>query len=195
MSDLSKKKSAPIGISNRHIHLTVEHISILFGEGHQLTPLKDLKQIGQFAAEETVTMVGPKGSIQGVRVLGPARAHTQAEVSQTDAFRLGIKPPVRDSGETDNSPGVDIIGPVGRVTLQDGVILAGRHIHMGSTEAEELGLKDGERISVKVPGERGLVFNEVLIRVSSKYVLEMHVDTDEANACLLKNGQEVFILA
>lgn len=109
MSDLAAKRCVPIGISNRHIHLTAEHIQILFGEGHELKPLKDLQQPGQYAAEEMVTLVGPKGTIQGVRVLGPARKQTQIEISQTDAFRLGVKPPVRDSGQLDNTPGVDII--------------------------------------------------------------------------------------
>ncbi len=192
--DLAKDKCTPIGISNRHIHLSVEHIQILFGPGYELHPAKDLKQPGQFAAEESVSIVGPKGHIDGVRVLGPSRNHTQIEVSMTDAFKLGVKPPVRDSGDLAGTPGIDIIGPKGRVTVNDGVILAGRHVHMHTSDAEALGLQDKDHVKVRVPGERGLVFDNVLVRVSPSYTLEMHVDTDEANACLLKNGQTVEII-
>jgi putative phosphotransacetylase len=194
LTDLVKDKNAPIGISNRHIHLAEDHIQVLFGEGHQLTPMKDLKQPGQYAAEETISIVGPKGHIDGVRILGPARKQSQIEVSMTDAFKLGVKPPVRDSGDLAETPGIDIIGPKGRVTIPDGVILAGRHIHMHTSDAEGLGLKDKDHVKVQIPGERGLVFEHVLIRVSPNYRLEMHVDTDEANACLLKNGQTVQIV-
>lgn len=191
MSSSATEKCVPIGISNRHIHLCNDHIAILFGDRHELTPMKYLGQPGQYAAEETVTIVGPKGVLEGVRVLGPARGESQVEISQTDAFKLGVKPPLRDSGDLDNTPGIDVIGTVGRVTLKRGVILAGRHIHMHPREAAAFGVKNDDRIKVIVPGERGLVFEQVLIRVREDYVLEMHVDTDEANACLLKNGQMV----
>ena len=191
MVKLTAETSVMIGISNRHIHLTQEHVNILFGPGHDLTPLKELKQPGQYAAQETVTIVGPKGAIEGVRVLGPVRSKSQVEISQTDAYKLGVKPPVRDSGRIEDTPGIDVIGSKGRVNLTRGVILAARHIHMHPSDAAALGLKDKDKVRVAVPGERGLIFENVLIRVSPKYSLEMHVDTDEANACLLKNGQQV----
>ncbi len=191
MVSVAAETSVTIGISNRHIHLTREHVEILFGQGHELTPLKELKQPGQYAAEETVTIVGPKGAIKGVRVLGPVRSESQVEISQTDAYKLGVKPPLRDSGHVEDTPGIEVLGSTGRVSLARGVILAARHIHMHTSDAAALGLKDKDRVRVAVPGERGLVFENVLIRVSPEYSLEMHVDTDEANACLLKNGQQV----
>ncbi|HEX3015005.1 MAG TPA: phosphate propanoyltransferase [Desulfobacteria bacterium] len=189
-----ENKKVPVGISNRHIHLTTADIATLFGSGASLTHKKDLGQPGQFAAEEVVTLVGPKGKLEGVRVLGPARSKSQVEVSQTDAFKLGIKPPVRDSGKLDGTPGMEIIGPAGKLTLAEGVIIAARHIHMHTTEAEAFGLKDQDRVKVVVPGERGLVFDNVLIRSGATHKLEFHVDTDEANACMLANGVEVNII-
>lgn len=193
MTENAVNMTVPVGISNRHIHLTQEHIEALFGAGHELEPKKDLKQPGQYAAEEVVTLVGPKGMMEGVRVLGPARKKTQIEISQTDAFKLGVKPPVRDSGHLDGTPGIEIIGPVGRVSITEGVILAARHIHMYTTDGQAFGLKDGDRVKVIVPGERGLVFDNVLIRCGETHALEMHVDTDEANACLLRNEAQVTI--
>ena len=158
MVSLAAETKVTIGISNRHIHLTQEHVEILFGPGHELTPLKELKQPGQYAAEETVTIVGPKGAIEGVRVLGPARSESQVEISQTDAFKLGVKPPVRDSGHLEDSPGIEVIGDAGRITLNKGVILAARHIHMHTSDAIALGVEDKNKVRVAVPGERGLVF-------------------------------------
>lgn len=184
----------PVGISNRHIHLSQEHLEALFGPGYQLTVRKDLSQTGQFAAEETLTIEGPKSALKNVRILGPVRKETQVEVSRTDAFALGLQPPVRDSGYLAESPGIKLIGPKGTVELDKGVIIAQRHIHMNSADAEAFGVKDKDIVSVRVGGERGLVFDNVLIRVRDDFVLEMHIDTDEANAAMLSNGQLVEVL-
>ncbi len=184
----------PVGISNRHIHLSQQDLEALFGPGYELTVRNDLSQTGQYAAEETVTVEGPKSSMANVRILGPTRKETQIEISRTDSFGLGLKPPVRDSGFLDGSPGVTLIGPKGKVTLDKGVIIAQRHIHMTEAEAESFGVKDKELVSVRVGGERGVTFENVLVRVRNDFVLEMHIDTDEANASMLGNGQlvEVF---
>lgn len=185
----------PVGISNRHIHLSEREVTILFGEDYELVPFKPLSQPGQYAAEEVVTIKGPKGSIEKVRVLGPTRRQTQIEVSRTDCFTLGIIPPVRDSGDLENSVGVDIIGPNGTVTLNEGVIIAQRHIHMHTKDAENYGLEDKDRVYVQTGGDRSIIFENVLIRVSDKFSLEFHVDTDEGNAASLKNGQMVEIVS
>lgn len=184
----------PVGISNRHIHLSQEHIDVLFGVGHTLTKTKDLSQPGQFACEETVTIIGPKGTMSGVRVLGPARKESQVELSATDTFKVGVKPPARDSGKLDGTPGIVIEGPKGRVQLDRGVILAARHIHMTPDDAERYSLKDGDHVRVLVPGVRGGVFEYVLVRVNANYALDMHIDTDEGNAFSLVNGQELDVL-
>lgn len=181
----------PVEISNRHIHLSQEHIEALFGPGYELTPLKDLSQPGQFACTETVTLVGPKGSLTGVRVLGPARASSQIELAATDTFKLGVKPPVRDSGDLDKTPGLTVVGPFGQAELESGVIIAARHIHMNPKEGLKLGLKDGAHVSVEIPGLRGGVFNNVLVRISPQSALFMHIDTDEGNAFNLHNGDLV----
>lgn len=183
------KFKVPVGISNRHVHLTQEHLEKLFGPGHRLTKVKDLSQPGEFASEETVTLIGPKGSLEGVRVLGPVRDASQVEISATDTFTLGVKPPVRESGDLEGTPGIEIVGPAGKVHLEQGVIIAARHIHMSLRDAAAFGLRDGDHIEVEVPGERGGVFENVLIRVSPHYVLDLHLDTDEGNAFGLKNGQ------
>lgn len=184
----------PVGISNRHIHLTQEHIEVLFGAGHELTRTKDLSQPGQFACEEVVTLVGPKGSMPGVRVLGPARKATQIELAATDTFKLGVKPPVRDSGALEGTPGVEIVGPNGKVQLDDGVIIAARHIHMTTEDAQKYNLKDGDHVKVSIPGPRAGIFERVLIRVNDNYALDMHVDTDEGNAFGIKNGDLVEVI-
>ncbi|HHT42676.1 MAG TPA: phosphate propanoyltransferase [Firmicutes bacterium] len=181
----------PVGISNRHIHLSQEHLEALFGPGYELTIKKDLSQTGQYAAEETLTIEGPKSALKNVRILGPVRKETQVEISRTDAFSLGLKPPVRDSGHLEDSPGIKLIGPKGTIELDKGVIIAQRHIHMNEADAEAFGVKDKEIVSVRAGGERGLVFDNVLVRVRSDFVLEMHIDTDEANAGMLNNGQMV----
>ncbi|WP_088187659.1 phosphate propanoyltransferase [Desulfosporosinus sp. FKA] len=184
----------PVGISNKHIHLSQAHIEELFGAGHTLTKTKDLSQPGQFACEETVTLIGPKGSMPGIRVLGPARKASQVELAATDTFKLGVKPPVRDSGKLEGTPGIDVEGPKGKVHLDEGVIIAARHIHMTPEEAQKYSLKDGDHVRVVVPGVRGGIFDQVLIRVSPNYALDMHIDTDEGNAFSLANGMQLEVL-
>lgn len=175
----------PIGISNRHIHLSQDHLETLFGKGYQLNILKDLSQPGQYAAKETVTLKGTKGKLEKVRILGPVRKETQVEISVTDCFLLGVKPVVRDSGQLDGTEGITIIGPLGEITIDKGVMVASRHIHFHTDQAQEWGLQDGQRVKVYVPCQRPVVFDDVLVRVSDKYKLEFHLDTDEANAALL----------
>ncbi len=184
----------PVGISNRHIHLSKEHLEQLFGEGYVLHKQKDLKQVGQFAAEETVTLVGPKGKISNVRILGPLRKQTQVEVSRTDSYLLGIDPPIRDSGDLEGSAGITIQGPRGQVTIDEGVILAFRHIHFSPEDAERFGVRDKQLVSVVVEGTRSLILENVLCRVHKDYRLEFHIDTDEANAAGLKNGMELEVI-
>ncbi len=183
-----------VGVSNRHLHLCQADLETLFGPGHELTVLKDLGQPGQYATEEMVTLVGPKGSIPNVRVLGPVRSQTQVEVAMTDAYRLGVKPPLRDSGNLEGAAPITIEGPCGKVELGAAVILAWRHIHMHTSDAAAYGLKDKDTVQVRTGGERGVIFENVLIRVRDNFALEMHVDTDEANAALLRNGAEVEII-
>jgi len=184
-------KGIPVGISNRHIHLSAYHVEILFGKGHTLTPKKDLKQVGQYAAEETVMFVGPKGVLQRVRVLGPVRKITQVEISSTDGFSLGILPPLRDSGQIDGSAGLVVVGTAGAITLKEGVICAARHIHMSNEDAQRFGVSDGDRVTAETDGPRGCVFKNVLVRANSTCRLEFHIDTDEANAVGLKNGDQI----
>ncbi|MFV0519238.1 MAG: phosphate propanoyltransferase [Lachnospirales bacterium] len=187
-------KIVPVGVSNRHIHLSQEHINTLFGEGFSLTIFKDLSQPGQYACNEKVDLVGPKGTIKGVRVLGPARPVSQVEISLFDGFTMGVKPPVRNSGDTANSVGCKIVGPCGEVEITEGVIAAARHIHMHTSDAENFNLKDKDVVSVKVAGDRGGVFDQVLVRVHNDFALEFHIDLDEANAFALGNGATVEIL-
>jgi len=188
------KMIVPLGVSARHIHLAPEHIEILFGKGYSLTEMKPLSQPGQFAAEETVAVYGPKGSFNKVRILGPARGATQLEISQTDTFTVGIPAPVRMSGQIEGTPGMRIVGPAGEVTVDKGVIVAARHIHFHTTEAERWGIQDKQSLRVRVGGERGVVFENVIARVHESFSLDMHIDTDEANASGAKNGDQVEIL-
>ena len=171
-----------IGLSNKHLHLQKEHIEILFGKGHELTPTKPLVQPGQFACEEKVDIVGPKNTLKGIRVLGPARPETQVEVAMTDARTLGIKAPVRESGKLEGTPGCKIVGPCGEVEIDHGVIVALRHVHLSPAQAEVAGVKDKDIVSIKIEGERGLVFNNVLVRSGDAHEREVHLDTDEGNA-------------
>lgn len=185
----------PIGVSNKHIHLSRKDMDILFGEGSELTPIKDLGQPGQYACKEVLTVRGPKGEFGRVRVLGPLRNETQVELSKTDARTLGIKAPIRESGVLDGTPGVELIGPEGSVMIEKGAIVALRHIHMTPEIAKQWGIKDKDIVDVKVnDGERAGVLGNVLCRVSDKYALEMHVDTDEANAFCLDNNDTVTII-
>lgn len=182
------ERSAPIGVSNRHIHLDRADMDALFGPGSELTVKKMLGQPGQYASEEMVTIRGPKGEIGRVRVLGPLRPETQVEISVADGFTLGVKPPVRESGQLNDTPGIEIIGPKGSVKKESGVIAALRHIHMTPELAEKLHLADGQYIKTKIEGLRGALLDNVLVRVSPKYALEMHIDVEEANALGVKNG-------
>lgn len=181
-----------VGISARHVHLSKTDVETLFGTGHELKPFKELSQPGQYAAEEMVTVVGPKGVIEKVRVLGPERKKSQVELSISDCFKLGIKAPLRDSGDLSGSASVTLVGPSGSVTLQEGAIIAARHIHMHTTDAEKFHLEDGDRIYVRAKGPRGIIFGDVLVRVGDAHKLEMHVDTDEGNAVGLRNGDTVY---
>ncbi|AJG40440.1 phosphate propanoyltransferase [Thermotoga sp. RQ7] len=192
---LKKEPGIIVGVSNRHVHLSREDLETLFGKGYELTPVKELRQPGQYAAKETVTIVGPKGAIENVRVLGPVRKETQVEISRTDAFRLGVRPPVRDSGDLEGTPGIVIIGPNGILVKEKGVIIAKRHIHMHPKDAEYYGVKDKDIVKVIVEsGDRRLIFDDVLIRVREDFALEFHVDTDEANAAMLNTGDLVYIV-
>ncbi|MCP8970407.1 phosphate propanoyltransferase [Ectobacillus ponti] len=172
----------PIAVSARHVHLSQQHLSILFGSGHELKKKRELSQPGQFAAAETVLLAGPRGCIERVRVLGPCRRETQVEISRTDALRLGVAPPVRESGDTKGSAAVTIIGPAGSLFIKEGCIVAQRHIHMSPQDAQTFQVQNGELVQVEVQGERPLLFQHVRVRVSPRYQLEMHIDTDEANA-------------
>ena len=186
---VNNSKGIPVAISARHIHLTQEAVEILFGEGHQLTPLKELSQPRQFACEERLTIIGPKRSISKVRILGPVRGKCQIEVSRTDEYTLGIDAPVRASGDVANSPGITLEGPNGKLTLEQGVICAQRHIHMTPEDAEYFGVKHKDNVEVAMDTDgRDLIFGDVLVRVSEKYALEMHIDTDEANAAEISQG-------
>ena len=189
-----QEKSLPIGVSNRHVHLSQVHLDKLFGAGHPLEKLKDLSQPGQFAAKETVQLYGPKGLIDKVRVLGPLRRDTQVEISGTDSFLLGIKAVVRDSGQHDGSEKLRLIGPRGSVDLDQGVIVAARHIHMPPDQAAEWNLHDRQKVKVRVASARPVTFDDVLIRVNPQFQRELHLDTDEANAAMVDKSTQAFIV-
>jgi len=186
--------TVPVGISNKHIHLSQKDLEILFGEGAQLTFKKDLKQPKQFAAEEQVQLVGPKGTAT-VRVLGPVRGETQVELSMTDVRTLGLKGvPMRQSGHLEGTPGMKIVGPKGEVEIDHGVIVAQRHVHLSAAQAKEAGVVDQQIVSVKVVGDRELVFGNVVCRCGDAHEREFHIDTDEGNAAALANDVEVEII-
>ncbi|WP_322904030.1 phosphate propanoyltransferase [Paenibacillus campi] len=187
-------KVVPVGVSARHIHLSQEHIEILFGAGYELTEFKPLSQPGQFAANETVEVVGSKGSFPKVRILGPARPATQLEISLTDSFAIGVKAPVRESGHIEGTPGILIKGPAGEVEVQTGVIVAARHIHFHTADAEKWGINDQDKLKVRLSGERGMVLENVIARVSDSFALDMHIDTDEANAAGARTGDTAEII-
>lgn len=180
--------SIPIAISARHVHLKQSDVEKLFGEGYELTKRSELSQPGQFAANETLVIAGPKGSIERVRILGPTRSVSQVEVSLTDAFSLGIKPPLRESGDTEGSGSITLIGPKGTVHLDEGLIVAQAHIHMNMEDANALNVTNHDLVEVAIEGLRPIVIKNVKIRVSDKYVLEMHIDTDEANSGFITQG-------
>lgn len=194
MEETSVGFQVPVGVSARHIHLTQEHVEMLFGKGYHLTKKKDLMG-GQYACNETVTIVGLKlRAIENVRVLGPVRKASQLEISATDAMKLGVAAPIRESGNVAGSAPIAVVGPKGVIYLEEGCIVAMRHIHMSPSDAKAAGVRDGDIVSVKVDNERGTVFNQVKIRVSESFTLEMHIDTDEANASKIKTGDKVTII-
>ena len=181
--------------SARHLHVTEEHLEILFGKGYKLTPKKHLSQPGQFACEERVDIVGSKKELKGVSILGPCRPATQVEISLTDARSIGVKAPIRESGDVAESGACKLVGPCGEVELTEGVIAAKRHIHMTPEDAENLGVTDGEIVSVEIPTEgRKTIFGDVVVRVSPKYALAMHFDTDEANAAAVPGSCQACIV-
>ena len=178
----------PVASSNHHIHLSQADVEALFGAGHKLTRMRDLVQPGQFACEEQVVIEAPKGKMK-LRVVGPARKETQIELSRTDAFKLGLKPPLRMSGDLAGSPGCVVTNGENRIEIRQGVIIAARHLHLSPDEAAAYGLSDGDVVSLKFEGERGGVLDNVIVRSGEGHRLEAHIDTDEANAFFLRDGQ------
>ena len=188
------RMTVPVGVSARHIHLTQQDVEKLFGEGYQLTKKKELMG-GQFAANEQCTVVGLKlRAIENVRILGPVRKQSQVEISATDARTLGVNAPLRQSGDTKGSAPIALVGPKGAVYLDEGCIVAARHIHMTPAQAASVSLRDGDYVSVRMGNERGAVLDNVKIRVDESFSLEMHIDTDEANACQVKQGDIAAII-
>jgi len=183
-----------VEVSAHHIHLTQEHVEALFGKGHELTRHADLSQPGQFACKEQLTIAGPKGRVERVRVLGPTRKITQVEIAMTEQFKLGVHPPIRESGDIKDTPGCTLEGPAGSVALDRGVICALRHIHMTPADALLYGVRDKSFVRVRVAGDRELVFGDVLVRVDPSFALAMHIDTDEANAAHVQTGAQGYIV-
>jgi len=189
------KLDIPAGVSVKHCHLTKEHFKILFGAAAEPKRVKDIKQPGFYAAEEMIDVQGPKGVLKKIRLVAPYRDHTQIEIAVSDAMAIGIKPPVRESGDVKGSAGAVLIGPAGKIEIKEGVIIAQRHLHFSPSEAKSLGIASGEVVRVRAGAGQGrsTVFEDVVVRVSDKYSLEFHVDTDEANAAGIKTGDIVHI--
>jgi len=183
------KRFVPAAASNRHIHVSAQDLETLFGKGYALKPSRTLSQPGQFAAEETVSIVGPKGKIDNVRVLGPARGSTQAELFLADTFKLGIASVIRISGDIEGTPGATVIGPKGTVELTKGVIVAMRHVHLSTGQAAFLGLQNGDRVRIRKDGARALIFEDVPVRCGEGHHLELHLDMEEANAGAIQHGE------
>ena len=183
-----------VEVSAHHVHLSQDHVEALFGPGHQLTHHSDLSQPGQFACQEQLNLVGPKGRIERVRVLGPTRKATQVEIAMTEQFKLGIHPPIRESGDIQGTPGCVLEGPAGTVTIDRGVICARRHVHMTPADALRYGVRDKSAVRVRITGDRELVFGDVLVRVDPNFALAMHIDTDEGNAADVRTGAQGYIV-
>ena len=182
-----------VGVSNRHVHLKKEDLEVLFGVGYELEFYKPLKQPGQFASTDKVTIKTDKAEIENVRILGPVRNYTQVEISKTDAFKLGINPPVRASGDLKGSAGITIVGPKGTLKLNEGCIIADRHIHITPNQVKEFGL-DKEEVSVKIKGIKGGILEQVHLKIDENSYFELHLDTDDANAHLISDGDIVEII-
>lgn len=189
-----KENGIPVGVSNRHLHLSQEDQEVLFGKNYEMNRMKDLSQPGQYACKETVTLCGPKGAIERVRILGPVRKQTQVEILAGDCFKLGVAPMVRSSGELLGTPGVTLVGPKGSVMLTEGVIVAQRHIHMTPEDASHFGVTDGQIAAIEVPGPRGGIYRNVVIRANNASALECHVDTEEANAMQVNSLSKINII-
>ncbi|WP_082631298.1 phosphate propanoyltransferase [Gracilibacillus massiliensis] len=184
----------PVSISARHVHLEKEHADILFGKDYTFQKYRDISQPGQYACVEQVTIVGPKSEIARVRIVAPLRKQTQVEVSRTDSFKLGLKPPVRHSGDVSGSAPISIIGPKGRIDLDEGCIIADRHIHMSPHDAKAFGVENHQQVQVQVDGEKAGIMGNVTIRVSERYALDMHIDTDDANAFAITGKEYLNIM-
>lgn len=182
-----------IGVSARHVHVTEEDVKILFGEDYKLTEKSPLSQKGQYACNEQVVIKGPKGEIERVRILGPERNKTQVEISKTDSFKLGINPPVRNSGDLEGASEITIIGPNGSIT-KNAAIIAARHVHANYDDAKKYGLKEDEFVSIKINGEKSGILSNVYVRLNENFTFEAHIDTDDANAFLIKNGDEAELI-
>lgn len=187
------KRPVICNVSNRHVHLKQEDVEKLFGPGYRLRKLRDLMQPGEFASQETVDVLGVKGTLKKVRILGPVRKYSQVEISRTDSYTFGVQVEVRDSGDLKGTAGARLIGQYGSVELKEGVIVARRHIHMTPEDTQVFKVKDGQTVRVRTCPPRSVIFEDVLVRVGERYCLECHIDTDEANACDLKSGAEVFL--
>lgn len=185
---INEYNKVPVSVSARHLHLCREDLEALFGKGYELTVEKEISQPGQYAAKEKVTLITDKGKIENIRVLGPLRNKTQIELTKSEARTLGLNLEVRNSGDLSNTSGVTIKGPKGSIELREGVIIADRHIHMTPEDAENYGVKNGQKVSVVVNGKKGGVLSNVTIRVNPRYKLDFHIDTDDANAFLIQNG-------
>jgi len=186
-----RARPIPIGVSVRHIHLSRADTDALFGPGYELAKKRDVTQPGQYVTRETIDLVGPKGELRAVAIIAPLRKQTQVEVARTDAFTLGISPPLRESGKLDGTPGITLRGPAGQVAIESGVIQAHRHVHMNPEQARDYGVGDKDLIRVRVEGDREMTMGDVIVRVNADYDLDMHIDTDEANAAGLDNNSVV----
>lgn len=197
LTELARQGSrfVPIGVSARHIHLSQHDVEALFGNGYKLQPFKLLSQPGQFAAQEQLTIVGSKGTLEKVRILGPVRNHTQVELAMSDAMRIGVKAPIRMSGDLAGTPSCILRGPAGEINLPDGVIVASRHLHMSDNQANAFGLKNGDSISIRMTGARSCILGGIIVRCGAGHDLEVHLDTDEANAGVIESGALVEIVA
>ncbi len=189
-----QSRQVPVGISMRHIHLSRREVDALFGRTYQLTPLRPLSQPGQFACQECLDVIGPKGVLHKVRILGPERSSPQVELAQTDCRTIGVNAPVRSSGHVEGTPGILLQGPRGVLSLSQGVIIADRHLHMSTAQAAAFGLADGDTVRVRIDGGKPGILDGILVRAGKQYELDLHLDTDDANAFQLKQGQLVTVL-